>query len=377
MTVLILDLDWMFEKSELPNVECMKLSSFHKQRKDVVYFVGDMSELTMAYDKLYVHSNSDSTPAIGSKILNDKRTTLLGRRFALCGAKQPGTIVMGCRPDYLLYDTSNKQASSYLNANFVTFFTDAGGKIVERQPWKNTKKGVKRTIVTDNVLWKQLPEEIERCFDELKNEKNIVFLAPISIGYLIANNSVREKFFNLHFLPGTHFKWKNDVGSDENSALKIVQFLREFRLHTKSDLGAIPVHPYENLSESPERNLIRLIRVLALFKQNKFKCFLPPMDCPSSQPIQWIRNWCAKGFENSFIEEMVFFTSASKGQRWFQIVNNPQNWGNNRIKFLIQLLSNKEFQTILPEMSVQWGNNSIDYSCIDLKLIEQHTMALI
>ena len=375
MTVLILDLDWIFDKSDLPNPGCMHLSSFHKQRKDRVYFVGDMSELTMAYDKLYVFSESDSTPTLGSKILNDERTTLFGKRFELCGAKKLGPAIMGCRPDYLLYNSINEKSSSYLKAHFITFFTDAGERIITRQDWKNTNKGFKRTIVADRSLWRQKPSEIEECFEMLKDEKNIVFLEPISIRLLIGNKSIRNKFFALHFAKGTKFKWRNDFGSDVESAHKIVDFLQEFRSHTKTKVGSIPIQPYAE--GTLEENLMRLLQIFAIFKRAKLNCFLPLMDKSEPTCYTWLRRWYENAFENSFIEEMVFFVAAKEGQRWYQIVNNPQHWGNAKIKFLIQLLSQKQFQSILPEMSVQWGNNSIDYAVIDLKLIEQHATALI
>lgn len=376
MTVLILDLDWMFDKSEIPNVNCMKLSSFHKQRGDNVYFVGDMSELTMAYDKIYVFGESDSIPTIGSKILNDKRTTLFGKRFELCGAKKLGAIIMGCRPDYLLYDITNEKSSSYTKANFVTFYTDSGEKVKEKQSWKNTKKGVKRTIVTDTVLWQQDPQEIERCFEELKDEKNIVFLAPISIRFLIDNVTVREKFFTLNFSKGTKFKWKNDVGSDEQSAQEIVVFLKELQKHTKSNIGAVPIQ----ISQSGEKELDsikRLIKVFAIFKKNKIKCFLPPLGHIEPTRFTWLRSWCEKGFENSFIEEMVFFTSAKQGLRWFQIINNPQHWGTPKVKFIVQLLYDTSWRELLPQMSIKWDTYSIDYNQIDFNVIDKYAQSLI
>lgn len=375
MTVLILDLDWIFDKSDLPNPNCMHLSSFHKQRKDQVYFVGDMSELTMAYDKLYVFSESDSTPTLGSKILNDERTTLFGKRFELCGAKKLGPTIMGCRPDYLLYNTISEKSNSYLKAHFITFFTDTGERITTRQNWKNTNKGFKRTIVADRHLWRQKPSEVEECFEILKDEKNIVFLEPISIRFLISHKNVRNKFFALHFAKGTKFKWRNDYGSDVESAHKIVDFLQEFRSHTKTKVGAIPIQPH--VAGTLEENLLRLLQIFAAFKRAKLQCFLPLMDQIEPSCYSWIRKWCNNAFESSFIEECVFFVAARQGQRWVQIVNNPQYWGDARVKFLIQLLSQKQFQNILPEMSVQWGNDSVNYTAIDLKLIEQHATALI
>lgn len=375
MTVLILDLDWIFDKSDLPNQNCMHLSSFHKQRKDQVYFVGDMSELTMSYDKLYVFGESDSTPMLGAKILNDKRTTLFGKRFELCGAKKLGPVIMGCRPDYLLYSSISEKSNSYLKAQFLTFFTDGGEKIISRQNWKSTTKGFKRTIVADKNIWRQKPSEIEECLEVLKDEKNIVFLEPISVRFLISNKSVRNKFFALHFAKGTKFKWRNDLGSDVESAHKIVGLLQEFRLHTNTKLGSVPIQP--RMAGTIEDNLARLLQVFAIFKRAKLECFLPITSEVEPGCYSWLRKWVNHAFENSFIEECVFFTAAKQGQRWFQIINNPQHWGNTKIKFLIQLLSQKQFQNILPEMSVQWGNNSVDYSLIDLKLIEQHATALI
>ena len=376
MTVLILDLDWIFDKSEVPNVNCMKLSSFHKQHGDQVYFVGDLSDLTLSYDKLYVFGESDSTPALSSKVLNDAKTVLFGKRFELCGAKKLGAVIMGCRPDYLLYDIANEKSNSYLKANFITFYTDRGEKVHTRQAWKNTKKGVKRTIVTDQALWQQNPEEVEQCLEDLKNEKNIVFLAPISIKFLIDNSSVRTKFFNLHFSKGTKFKWRNDVGSDVAAAIAISNLIIQLRQHTKSNIGSIPIKPY-GTEGCWEKDLQRLLSVFAVFKKHKIKCFLPAPNNMEHPIYVWLRHWCDKGFENSFIEEMVFFTAASKGRRWFQIVNDPRSWTEKRVRFIITLLNEPKWREFLPQMSIQWGGDSIDYTCINFDVIEKNAYLII
>ena len=376
MIVLILDLDWMFDKSEVPNVNCTKLSSFHKQRKDTVYFVKDMSELTMKYDKIYICGDSDSTPTVNHTILNDKRTTLIGKKFELCGSKKLGSIIMGCRPDYLLYDVQDKD-DSYKKANFITFFSDNGEKIVNRQNWKNTKKGIKRTIVTDTVLWKQNLRDIEECLELLKNEKNIVFLAPISINFLINNPSAKEKFFNLHFSKGTQFKWKNDVGSNEESAIKITSFINELRNYTKSQIGAIPLNAFESIDNGWQYDFERLIRAIAIFKKNKIKCFLPPCGVVNHRLISWLIKWCDKGIENSFIEEMVFFNAARNGKRWFHIINDPHSWNDLRTREIIKLLSTEMGQKLLPQLSIQLGNNNIDYTCIDFTIIKNNAYLII
>ena len=376
MIVLILDLDWMFDKSDIPNINCMKLSSFHKQNKDTVYFVGDMFELKMYYDRLYIFCNSDSTPTINAKILNDKKTILFGKRFELCGAKKLGSVIMGCRPDYLLYDITEEKSSSYNKANFITFFTDCGEKILKRQPWKNTKKGVKRTIVTDTLLWQQDAAEIVKCLEELQEEKNIVFFNSVSLKVLATNEEVRQKFITLHFSKGTKFKWKNDIGSDEHSALLISNFLKELKRYTKSNVGSVPLR-INIEGESVQDSIVRLIKAISVFKQNKIKCFLPQMTDTEPKIYAWMRQWCEKNPEHSFIDEMVFFVAVKSGKKWFEIINNPQYWGDTKVKFFIKMLLEQPYIDILPQMSIKWDNSSNDFTMIDFDIIKKHAPSLI
>ena len=377
MTTFILDLDWIFNKSEIPNVNCMKLSSFLKQKGGQVYFVGDMSELSLAYDSLCVFGNSDSTPMLTSKILNDKRTKLFGKRFQFCGARTLGSVIMGCRPDYLLYDVKNEKSNSYNRANFVTFYTDGGEIISTRQAWKNTKTGVKRTIVTDELLWEQRPKEIEQCLDELMEEKNIVFLNPISLATLIDEPAVQEKFCKLHFSRGTKFKWRNNVGQDAEAAKKIVEFLNKLKQHTKSALGAVPFK-LTYCGNHIEDNLGRILEVCAIFKQNKLRLIFAPERFDTLSPLfKWIDDWSKKGFEHSFIENMLMFDMGSRGKRWLQIINEPKFWGSNRVKKLIQLLADVRWRQFLPQMSLQWGNDSVDSAQINFNIIDKNALALI
>lgn len=368
MVILIFDVDWFFDKSEMPKAECMKLSSFFKQKGHQVYLVGDMSELTMQYDKLFVFCDSDSTPTLGSKILNDERTILMGKYFE-GQSRELGPVVMGCRPDYLLYDITDEKSSSYTKANFITFFTNSGAKISTRQPWKNTKKGVKRTIITDTCLWKQSPAEIVECLKELINEPNIAFIEPISLQVLATNDEVQAHFVKLHFSRGTKFKWRNDLPQNEESSQLICDFLNELKKHTKSSIGAVPLRPC--LSGIWEEDLERLMRQIVVFKRNKLRCFLPPDKTEKHQVYKWIRNWLEKGYKSSFIEEMVFFSSARKGLKWFEIINNPQLWTDSRVRLLIQLLNTDSWKNNIQLLCTQWGGDFLYPERIDWNIIAE------
>lgn len=375
MIIYILDLDWLCDQSDIPNVNCMRLSSFHKQRKDEVHLVGDMSDLTMKYDRLYIWSDSDSTPTPGHKILNDPRTVLFGKRFVLCGAKQLGTVVLGCRPDYLLYDIKKEDSSSYTKANFITFFTSSGGKVTSRQAWHNTKKGVKRTIVTDEVLWKQDPVEITLCLSELVDEPNVVFLQPISLKCLIDNESVRNAFFALHFSRGTKFKWRNDVGQDAESAQKIVQFLLALKQKTKSIIAPVPfqVHVHNEW----QKDVQRILQIVAIFKKNKCYCYLPTVTSKDSAIYQWMQKWLDQFMDTSFIEHMCFFSFAKKGLRWFDILNDRAHWSETKVRWLVQILADPQWQTCLPQMCIQWGNSELDSTRIDFTVINKYAKMII
>lgn len=373
MTIFIVDLDWMADKTEIPNINCMRLSSFHKQKGDSVYLISELNELKMYYDRLYVSGESDDLPPISHTILNDKRTILLGKRFQLCGAKQPGAIIAGCRPDYLLYDTYGSK-NSYAKANFVTFYTSGGEKVQNRQPWKNRKNGLKRTIVTDDNLWTQDSTEITLCLSELIDEPNIVFLHPISLKCLIENPSVKNVFCSLNFSRGTEFKWRNDIGHDSKSAETIVNFLLELKQHTYSVVGTVPFRA--QLSNNWQEDLKRILKIAYIFKTNKLRCFLPE-NINTHIVYKWLQTWLNTKAEISWIEFLTFFKFAQKGTRWYNIINDPTQWGDYKIKFLVKLLSDKQWQILLPLMSIQWGRQNIDYSCINLQLIEKEASKLL
>lgn len=372
MTIVILDLDWFYDKTEIPNVNCMKLSSFHKQMGDKTYFINDMSELSMSYDKLYVWGENTELPPIGHKLLNDKRTILFGKRFELCGAKQLGKTILACRPDYTLYDTYGSK-NSYTKANFISFYTNGGERIERRQEWHNTNKGIKRTIITDEVLWKQKPEDIVICLSEILEEPNIVFLNPISLKCLIENESVANVFCSLRFSSGTDFKWRNDVGQDVSSTNKIIAFLNKLKENTRSFVGAVP---FKAQCGTWEEDLIRIIQNASLCKANKIKCFIPEVQ-NGHKVYSWLRTWLTSKINISFIEFLLFFTFAKKGVKWHQALNDETQWGNYQVKFLVKLLAEKKWQNLLPQLSIQWGNNYIDYSCINLKLIEEKAKLLL
>jgi hypothetical protein len=226
-------------------------------------------------------------------------------------------------------------------------------------------------------LWEQKPKDIIKCLEELENEMNVMFLNPISLRCMIENNDIAEKFCALHFSRGTNFKWRNDVGQDVDAATAICNFLNLLNKSTKSNIGAVPFKLH--LSNSFIEDFKRILLVSKVFKINKIHMFFAPENLSILNSMyKYVNDWCAKGFKNSFIENMVLFSMGRKGKRWYQIINDPIYWGQARVKQMIDILNyfgkDSEFLTY---MCIQWGTDSLDASCIDFEIIQKFSNSLI
>lgn len=370
MVVLIWDLDWFYDKKELPNIDCMRLSSYHKQKGHTVALVDSMFDLQTNYDRLYLCGDIDSTPTPDKKILNDQRTIFLGKKFKYFDSKTLGAVITACRPDYLLYDISDEKSNSYTKANFVTFYTADGTKINKRQKWHNTKKGVKRTIVTDDNLWTQPIEEIKQCLIELHNEKNIVFMHPISLKTLIDNPDLQHEFVLLHFSKGTKFKWRNDVGQNVDAAKNIVAFLNILRAHIDSNLSFVP---FKLQLTTPQDDFFRLLDIAAIFKTNKLYCkAINTQQGRIHKLYFYISQWIELKLDTSFIEYCLFFDVAKRGLRWFHIINDPQKWTTEKIRLVVELLATDKWKHYHDKLALQWGGDGLDLSVIDFPKIQKY-----
>ena len=382
MYISIWDLDWYFKNTNLPNVDCMRLSSYYKQKGYIINFITESFDLNIKYDKLYIFKENKTTPLPDAKYINDKNTILIGTGFEYLNSKSLGSVIIACRPDYLLYP-AKKEIDSYYNANFITFY--AGNKLIKnRQDFHNSKKYLKRTIITDKNFWKNSKENILYCLNELKKEKNIVFLNSISLKTLINEDDIRKNFLSLNFHTGTNFIWKNDLGNDYDSAEKIVSFLKELRLKTKSKLGFIPfkcilLNHFEDKTFY-EIDLLRCFRIISLFKQNNFFCnfIVNTIDTPYVFYFRCIEEWTKYYFNLSFIEYCVHDQCYSSGILWNNIINNSIRWNNKKIDFLLKLLTKESwtewhnlFYTQIKEQIINFNKIDFNYLKKNINLIEK------
>lgn len=377
MKISIWDLDWFYKKSYIPNITCMRLSSYHKQKGDEINFIEEDFQQTLGFDIMYIVRESDTTTMPSRKLLDDKRVILFGKGFKYYGAKELSSVIVSCRPDYNLYTITEQ--NQYSNANFITFY--ANNQLIKvRQDWHNTKQNRKKTIVTDNNFWKQSDENIKYCLEVLKEEKNVAFLEPISLKKLLTNQEIQEKFLSLNFTSGTIFKWRNDFGSEYKDAETIVDFMINLRRRTKSNLGFIPFksillnHFTDELNLSLD--LLRCFRITKLFKENKLQCLIVApknsWDTINYPVFKSLELWTKRFLKLSYIEYITHNITLEDGIVWYDILNTPLKWKDYKVDNLLALLSNKLFENYIDVFFIQWGYDELNRNKININFIKQN-----
>ena len=149
----------------------------------------------MSYDIFYIIKEKKNTPLPAGNLLDDKRVRLIGRPMRFFDNYwTPDAIISAVRPDYTVYPENPKDA--YYNANIVQFFHE-GQLLKKKQPFENSIKYHKKTLVIDKDFWAAQEGDIESCLLELTKYKNIAFLHPIDIKKILKNNTIRSLFYKI------------------------------------------------------------------------------------------------------------------------------------------------------------------------------------
>ena len=122
MKIAIMDADLIGrKKNRFPNLVCMKLSAYHKEKGDEVTLKTDYEDLD-AYDKVYVSKVFTDTP-FPNEILERENVEYGGTGFFYDKAKPLSDEIEHHMPDYHLYDdwVNNKIANGEKRKNYEYF----------------------------------------------------------------------------------------------------------------------------------------------------------------------------------------------------------------------------------------------------------------
>lgn len=348
MNISIWDLDWFQHTSNIPNVQCMKLSSYSKQLGYSVNFIETKEHLMLPFDKIFIFKEKESTMLPSQQWLENPKTVLIGTKFKYFKSHKLSAVIMACRPDYLLYPINMK--NPYQSANFVTFF--CGTKRIEKmQDFHNTLKNGNKTIVADAELWKTTKDDIKWCLNNLRKEKNIVFLYPISLKILLEDAEIKSLFLSLHFSRGTIFKWDMTGEDTIEQFTEVINFIDSLRQHTSSDIGKIRIIQRHNTDEE----YINILEKIRLCKEKKMFCrVITQKNCDDK--FKLLQKWMDKSPELSYVEFILHPHCYSRKETWTEILNNPSQWSDKNILLLIQSLISDRYFSIVRDFFLQWGD---------------------
>lgn len=379
MRVSIWDMDFFYKKSVYPNPTVMKISSYHKQLGDLVNFIEEPSHVKMPFDLFYIVKEKKATPRPSSKITENNKVRLLGKYFKHEGNYfEIDNVIAAVRPDYMLYP-EKEERDPYYNANFVQFY-NKGVKLELKQPFENTKKYHKKTVVIDKDFWEHSDENIESCLVELANYKNIAFLAPIKLKKIINSPKIMELFLKLKFSPGTIFKFQNNIGSDIDDARLMFKFIEDLKERNNNvRFGSIPIKcvssDHWESRENAISDLERCLKIMDESKKRKIRILLvsPPrrdFETPYWYYFEIMEAWSESFYDRSYIEMMLHSAMVRYKLPWYAIINDSLKWALPNTTYLLKIMTKRK-RWIMDYGIREWGDNFIDHTLIKWEEIKK------
>lgn len=368
-------MDWYYKFSFIPNHKAMKISSYHKQRGDVVNFVLEKAHLSFEHDIIYVIKENKMTPFPPMAILDSQKSKLIGREFIYHdGIYEPDAVIGMVRPDYGLYPVPERNA--YANAHVAQFFHKTTLLPAQQNFMNEAAKHHRKTLVVDEFMWHSKKENIKNVLLRLKGLKNIAFLKPISLKMVVLDKEIRELFLALNFTRGTLFKFRNDIGSEFEEVKEIIDFMVEFRemKHVKTQGFPVKAVLYEHWDDKDLgiMDLERCLKIVDYGKANGVKVLLKTpaerLATPYWRFFDIMQVWTDHGDRLSYVEAMLQSTMRRNGLTWYDTLNNVSKWSTPRVFFLLHVLTT--YPSLIKEFGTRkWKEEKIDLNKLKIETI--------
>ena len=373
MRVTIIDLDWYNKVSFLPNVKCMKLSSYHQQLGDLVSFPQNEYELLLDYDKMYIIRESmDGT--IPKKLpLRSEKVYLMGKFFKKYYSRYAEDeftdVIAACRPDYLLYPL--KEENKMTKANIVQFY-NGDKRLPKLQNFKNAYTKNQYTLVVDDGFWARDKKDIIECVKVLKSCQNIVFSKEISLKSIIYDSELKNLFFSMNFKEGSMIKFVNDceVGKEQD----IMDFLKEYQ--EKFTTQRIPPIYFNSLTMDHNadhtlaiKDFERCLDIIYRAKQQQVKIYIRAprrADTPFWYFFEELEAWCKYRPRDSFVEHMFYVNQVVYKAPVELIMQNKLQWNTVQSQMFEELY--RKYPDLINKYAyLRWGDE--EFTRMDLDKI--------
>lgn len=301
MNVMIWDIDWYYaeDKTNLINVDAMKISSYHKQCGDIVHLVTSKFDVQRVWDKMYIikENKTSPTPPL-SLMLNNPKVIMIGSGWS--NPTMIGSVIASCRPDYLLYPNMQKKDNTPFERSEFWRFLDSNGKELPLIQDASRKEKKNFFVVADRNLWSVDEKIILQILRAARRSgKFVSFLEPISIEKLIYNQTLRQEFLKLKFKQKNNIRW---TGFNIHTALDFIDFYNDFKtLHR--NIVFLPTVIQEG--EITEKNIQEYLPIIAKCMKAKLKINITCGNT-TSQLIRVVANFLSCGKNISWLEYITY-----------------------------------------------------------------------
>lgn len=379
--IYIVDCDYLYATSSIPNYKAMKLASYHSQLGDSVTLITEEYQLTGTHDILYLLRELRNTPLPPGEILDDYRTKLIGKEFEIFDDVQE--IPVGAaiaRPDYSLYTYA--QPNQYDRASFVQFFHE--GKLLKSvQDWHRADE--RFIVIVDQDFWDAPPKTVEQCLLSLKGYYNISFLHPIKLKKLI-DVDVLNAFMLLKLAKFYKIRYNNNIGEDYNSVVLAIDIMSKLKQKfSYLNIGSIPIKIITKDHWKDKSNIMydfeRCLKIMTYAQKNKVRVSMKyprlRLSSPSWQYFEFFKTWSNNYHTLSYIEALMKGSMLFYGKNYPDILNNNSLWNTAKIKQVVYLLSKhkelmKEYGFTGWAGSYSTSEKLLNYSYIEEKAVEDH-----
>ena len=373
MKVSIWDLDFYHNKKGF-NIECMKVSSYHKQKGDVVNFIKNEFDITIDFDIMYVTKRDLNIQAPPISLLVDERVRVWGPGFKYFTNYKLAPVIAATRPDYLLYPKDDKLSRS----DIVQFFDYNNNRLKKVQEFKNTFKN-KNTLVADESFWKAQKQDILYALEILKKLSNISFSDEIPLKLVIDDPEISAAFLQLQFSKEANLRWENNLGHEIETANRIISFMRTFKSKNKgAKIGKIPFEPIllaHKIEGNGYNDVERCMQIIDIGKTNGLeltvKMLTNRLSTPYVHVFETLSSWSNRGIKLSLYEFIVIPLVKRYNKKLQEIYMTPSTWADESFREMIRLIET------FPELRVyathRWKSKHLEITKIDWLLLKEHT----
>lgn len=352
--IYILDCDYFYETSKVPNYKAMKISSYHKQCGDSVTFISEEYMLTNKYHILYLVREYRHTPIPSGTFLDDNRTRLVGKEFEMFdGFFEMDDLMAMSRPDYKLYIFPEDE-NYYSRASFVQFFN--GKKYLKtRQAWQKVH-GLYNFVV-DEQLWYAPDDILLKCLNELKKEQNIIFMKPVRLHRLL-DDKIFKAFVKLKLAKSAKILYNNNIGEDFESVKLAINVIKKLKgYYPYLNVGSIPVKIITKDHWGDKQNILhdfeRCLQIMnyAQKKEVRINMKYPRLRLasPSWFYLEFFKTWSNHYHRFSYFEALLITAVQFTDKGVATLLMNPKNWTTAKIKQAVHLLAH------YPDMMMEYG----------------------